>query len=118
MLTSDRSIRRGKWLKIRKFTKHIVLQSSRERLIRLCDFYQPPPFLAQNNMSDTKYSVVAARVVKKNIAIIDDDWIGDSLSDDGMNHLYLNDFALTHLMQYYRFFHNRNNDTKRIRSLS
>jgi hypothetical protein len=36
-------------------------------------------------MSDTKYSVVAARVVKKNIAIIDDDWIGDSLSDDGVH---------------------------------
>ena len=34
-------------------------------------------------MSDTKYSVVAAIKAKKNIAIIDDDWIGDSLSDDG-----------------------------------
>eukprot|EP01036_Dinobryon_divergens_P022122 gene22122-30356_t len=33
-------------------------------------------------MSDTKYSVVAAVKAKKNIAIIDDDWIGDSLSDD------------------------------------
>lgn len=36
-----------------------------------------------HKMSDTKYSVVAAVKAKKNIAIIDDDWIGDSLSDDG-----------------------------------
>jgi len=35
-------------------------------------------------MSDTKYSVVAAINSTKNFDVIDDDWIGDSLSDDGI----------------------------------
>lgn len=34
-------------------------------------------------MSDTNFQVVAAVMNKKNIAVVDDDWIGDSLSDDG-----------------------------------